>query len=74
MLRFAIRVQLCSGKKSLIFAASYKPGYRLDSSGRKVRTVKSIAPVNSRVPIYRKQRVPQKITTPICRGKDENVG
>src|SRR6188508_464863 len=42
-------------------------------SGRKVRTVQSNAPVNSRVlPTGRgEQTVPQKITT--LRGKDENV-
>ena len=32
------------------------------SSGRKVRTAQSVAPVNSRVPTSRKQKVPQKIT------------
>jgi len=31
---------------------------------RKVRTAQSIAPVKSRVPIHRKQIVPQKITSP----------
>ena len=41
--------------------------------GRKVRTAQSDAPVNRRVPIYREQKVPQKITFCLWADKGENV-
>ena len=50
-----------------------------EASGRKVRTAKSNAPVNSRRAMvcgntnHGREKVPQKITTPTCRGKGENV-
>lgn len=48
-------------------------GYRSNHMERKVRTAESNTPVNGRLPIYGKEKVPQKITVLSNRDEGENV-